>query len=114
MQSLRNGQETDPLTRYLVKGRLNLGEMLNEFLNWDRPRSGASRNLRGWLDHENPMLVSSLQEIDLQRLKDLNNATKHGSEMPLSWNDAADMARLSRGLSSAIIKPECGGAVEPQ
>ena len=98
------------MTRYLVKGGLNLGEMLNEFLYWDRPRTAASRQFRGWLDRENPRLVPALQKIDLRRLKALNNATKHGSETPLSWKDAADMARLSRGLLAAIIEHGCGGA----
>jgi len=34
------------------------------------------------------------------------------SETPLSWNEAADMARLSRELLSAVIEHGRRGAVE--
>src|ERR1035441_7996057 len=54
--------------------------------------------------------VPALQKIDLRKLMGLNIATKHGSYTPLSWKDAADMARLSRGLLLAIIENGRGGA----
>ena len=112
MESIRNGKETDPLTQSLENYQLTLGDMLNEFRHWGTPRSGASRKFRGWLDHENPGLVPSLKKVDLQRLIYLNNETKHRPDTPLSWTDAADMAKLSRGLLSAIIEYEPDGAAK--
>ena len=112
MQAIRNGAETDALTWYLRNGRLALGDMLKEFRHGDPPRSEASRQFRGWLDRENHRLVRSLQKVDLKTPVDLNNAAKHGSEWPLSWDDATEMAGLSRRLLSAIIEHESGGAVE--
>jgi hypothetical protein len=112
MESIRNGKETGPLTQSLENYQLTLGDMLNEFRHWGTPRSGASRKFRGWLDHENPGLVPSLKKVDLQRLIYLNNETKHRPDTPLSWTDAADMAKLSRGLLSAIIEYEPDGAAK--
>jgi hypothetical protein len=106
LQSIRKGKETDPLTRYLEKDRLSLGEMLNEFHYWDKPRSEASRRFRSWLHHRGTGLVQFLQEPDLQRLAGPNIDVKHCPETPLSWNKAADMARLSRWLLSALIAHE--------
>jgi hypothetical protein len=112
MESIRNSAETDALTWYLRNGRLALGDMLKEFRQEDSPRSEASRQFRGWLERENPGLVPSLKKIGLRRPVDLHNAAKHGSEAPLEWNDAEDMARLCRGLLSAVIEHERGGAAE--
>jgi hypothetical protein len=112
MNSIRNGADPDSLTRYLEHSRLTLGDMLNEFHYWDSPRSEASRQFRGWLERENPGLVPSLKKIGLRRPVDLHNAAKHGSETPLEWTDAEDMARLCRRLLSAVIEHEFSGAVE--
>jgi hypothetical protein len=86
--------------------------MLNEFLYWGSPRSAASRKLRDWLDHRSPGLAPSLRKIDLRRPVFLHKTAKHGSDTPLSWSDAADMARLSRGLLSTIIGHEPDGGEE--
>jgi tetratricopeptide (TPR) repeat protein len=112
IQSIRKSKEMDALTRYLENYPLALGHMLNEFLHWDQPRSGASRQFRGWLDRESSGLVPSLQKNDLRRPAALHNAAKHPSGPPLSWDDAADMARLSRRLLSAVIEHESCGAVK--
>jgi tetratricopeptide (TPR) repeat protein len=106
LQSIRSGTDKDSFTKFVRHGSAPaLGQILQEFLHWnDPPRSGASKRFREWLRAEKPWLVTALRAVDLRRLGDLYKSAKHRDEARLSWDEAAQMARLSRTLLSTVIR----------
>jgi tetratricopeptide (TPR) repeat protein len=102
--SIRRGAERDPLTRYLLRGKFALGEMLNEIRHREA-RSAAGRRFREWLGREkNGWRLTNLPGADLVRLTYLDEVAKHQPETPLSWENAAEMARLSRELLNVVVE----------
>jgi tetratricopeptide (TPR) repeat protein len=101
ISSMRVG--TDPLAKYLSgDDRIALGQMLNE-IRFPDARTAAGLRFRQWLRDEN--LLPRLQDIDLGRLYNLHIPGKHTKETYTpSWEDAEELAKLSRGVLSIILQ----------
>jgi len=91
------------LSKYLGgDDRITLGQMLNE-IRFTDARTEAGRRFREWLGDQR--LLPHLLAIDLHRLYKLHVPGKHTSENYVSsWEDAEELAKLSRDLLSVIVE----------
>jgi hypothetical protein len=85
--------------------------MLYEFMWYQgQAKSEAVSEFRKWLEAERPDLPAALGAIDLETILDLYNPTKHLDGTRYSWDDALQMAVLTRAVLSAILEPQVPGS----